>query len=394
MKERKMTLYHQLPVPASDFSGALSALYSLQGMYILCSPGSCARSYVDFDEFRPFNEKLYTTKMKMVRVISGTEDICDSVCSSHHKKDIPFIALIGTAVPSVVGMDIPAAAARIERQLNIPTICIECDGFHSYTEGVSKALLALGKRMLEKQACKMKGVNLIGYNPFCHGPPQQLDGVRSVIEGCGIQMVCDWSTISRLEDMAGSTNASLNLVLSSSGIALAEYMKKEYHIPYELICPAGRHGLYRLEHILHLWFGSELPELPAQKSNLCEHNKIAVAIGEPLMAKAINETLRHDFGVEKTVSVFCDPSPANRKLQEKFPDIQYMDQKKLIHMLLNLPEQSIVAGDPLYGRFVSKSIPFIEIPDHGVSGNLYASPRWVGEDGIENIKAQFKEKIS
>ncbi len=63
----------------------------------------------------------------------------------HHKKDIPFIALIGTAVPSVVGMDIPAAAARIERQLNIPTICIECDGFHSYTEGVSESAFGAGK---------------------------------------------------------------------------------------------------------------------------------------------------------------------------------------------------------------------------------------------------------
>ena len=118
---------------------------------------------------------------------------------------------------------------------------------------------------------------------------------------------------------------------------------------------------------------------------------MALAIGEPLMAKAISQTLEKDFGIKKSLSVYCDLSPSNQKIREQFPDITFMAQKDLIQMLLNLPEQSVVAGDPLYERFVNKSVSFIEMPDHGLSGNLFASPRWVGEDGIENIITQLKE---
>lgn len=388
-----MTLLHGIPVPAVDYSGALSVLYSLGGVSVICSAGSCGRSYACVDEFRRLpGDKLYTTKMKMLHVIMGDNDVCETVIRASFPETPSFVALLGSPVPSMIGMDLGREAKRIEEKLKIPTLWINCDGFHCYTEGVASALDALGRKFLKQQESVQKSVNLIGYSPFCHGSQKELEPVRKLLTDSGVRIMCDWSKEEEAYRLTESTRAALNLVLSESGTALAEYMKAEYGIPYEMICPAGNYGLHQLENILQKRFQVSVPCPETSLTGKKDDHTDVIVIGEALFAQAVSRMFRNDLGYERAAAVCCETFFSAGKLRERFPQVRFADFEELKKMLFHLPEQSVVAGDVFFRRFASEQVKFVEIPNHGLCGNLFASLPWVGEFGILNIKKQLKEK--
>lgn len=384
-----MNVFHGLPVPAADFSGALSVLYFFDGIQILCSAGSCAKSYMDFDEFRPYlKNKLYSTKMKMIHAVTGQDNFCEVVLSTGFPQNTPFFSLVGTAVPSVIGMDLEASAKQLEHQLGIPVVWVNCDGFHSYEDGVSAVLLALGKKSLKQQEKVPESVNLIGYSPLTHGEPGQLEPIRKLMKDRGIQLIADWSEAKNLKELAKSTQASLNLVLSAGGLALAEYMKEVFDIPYELICPVGTYGLYRLENILHRYFNTDI-QLDVFKMERT-YIRSAVVLGEPLFSEGMGEMLKYEFGIQKVYSVSWEISSAALKLKKWMPNVKFMKIDDLVQKLSGLTEKYLVVGDPLFKRFANNTVRFMKIPDRRLSGKLFPGVPWIGNTGSEYIKRLIK----
>ena len=58
-------------------------------------------------------------------------------------RPLPFLALIGTPVPAVIGTDLPALARLAEKNLRIPALPIETDGTAPYDTGIEKTYQAL-----------------------------------------------------------------------------------------------------------------------------------------------------------------------------------------------------------------------------------------------------------
>ncbi|WP_294152938.1 nitrogenase component 1 [uncultured Selenomonas sp.] len=62
-------------------------------------------------------------------------------------RPLPFLALIGTPVPAVIGTDLPALARLAEKNLHIPALPIETDGTAPYDTGIEKTYQALFPRL-------------------------------------------------------------------------------------------------------------------------------------------------------------------------------------------------------------------------------------------------------
>ena len=60
-----------------------------------------------------------------------------------------------------------------------------------------------------------------------------------------------------MEAIEKSTCAELNLVLSHEGIELAEFMKKEYDIPYIIVNVVGRYSMEKMKEELGKYFNLE-----------------------------------------------------------------------------------------------------------------------------------------
>ena len=58
-------------------------------------------------------------------------------------RPLPFLALIGTPVPAVIGTDLPALARLAKKNLHIPALPIETDGTAPYDTGIEKTYQAL-----------------------------------------------------------------------------------------------------------------------------------------------------------------------------------------------------------------------------------------------------------
>ena len=61
-------------------------------------------------------------------------------------RSFPFIAVIGTPVPAIIGTDYRALCRLTEQATGVPTIAVATDGTHLYDVGASAAYLALLQR--------------------------------------------------------------------------------------------------------------------------------------------------------------------------------------------------------------------------------------------------------
>lgn len=388
-----MNGYGKLPILAADVSGALAILYGFAGLRIVCSAGSCGNNYVKFDEFRPAPEKnLYTTRMGMLHAVSGEEHVLEAIQNTDLGTEISFLALVGTSVPSIAGMELSAAAKRIERETGIPTVYVACDGFHSAGDGAAKLLRELGTRVGRKRKTRPKSVNLIGYDPLLHGDEKELAPLREWIREQRIQIACDWSAAKTLSDLEESAAAALNLVLSGSGLPLAEYMAEKFAIPYELVCPCGRTGLHQLTRIFGRYFQTPLESRLQEKPPQGNSPWRAVVLGEPVWAEGMKHLLVHELGI-RDVQKFCYEEAAfSPAVRQRLPDARYEKISSLPKRLEELTSPCLVLGDPLFRRFVREGVRFIDFPDRRLSGSLFLASPWLGEKGSEYLSTTIYER--
>ncbi|MFQ9798278.1 MAG: nitrogenase component 1 [Clostridia bacterium] len=100
--------------------------------------------------------------------------------------------------------------------------------------GASEAFLALVKRFARPGASepKAKTVNLLGLTPLDFYVGGTVKALHSALEQQGWNILASIAMDTDLEKIRDSVDAQINLVVSQSGLAMAEYYKDMYNIPY------------------------------------------------------------------------------------------------------------------------------------------------------------------
>ena len=111
---------------APDQSGAVSVLYELGGIIVICDAGGCAGNVCGFDEPRWFEQKsaVFSAGLRDMDAILGRDDrLVAKLVDAAEKVEAGFAAIVGTPVPAVIGTDHQALRRMCEKKTDLPVLC-------------------------------------------------------------------------------------------------------------------------------------------------------------------------------------------------------------------------------------------------------------------------------
>lgn len=234
-----------LPPFAGDYSGACSALFDFNALIILNDAACCTRNYVEYEEPRWTRGKKTTfcSQLRTVDAVLGNDErVLAQAEEAAGQLHPAFVALLGSPVPAVIGMDLAGMACELEGRLDLPCLGLSTTGFDGYHVGVSMTLKALLRRFGQRGEPVTGGVNLLGLTPLDFSANQNAARFRAVLEDNGVPVLWSAAMGTSLEQVRQAGRAQANLVLSWSGLAAAREMERTWGIPYVAGVPVGTDG--------------------------------------------------------------------------------------------------------------------------------------------------------
>ena len=226
---------------APDQSGAVSVLFELGGIVVICDAGGCTGNVCGFDEPRWFEQKsaIFSAGLRDMDAILGRDDrLVAKLEDAAQKVDATFAAVIGTPVPAVIATDYLALKRMTERKINIPVLTVDTDGMELYDKGEEKAFLELFKTFaVRKYPVDEKRVGILGMTPQDVSDLAAADKIRDLFrQKQDMQAVC-YCMGDGLEEVKKASSVSKNIVVSQAAIATAQYLEKIFGTPYEIAYP-------------------------------------------------------------------------------------------------------------------------------------------------------------
>ena len=220
--------YRIIPVYTADVSGVCSALFELGGMTVMHDPSGCNSTYNTHDETRWYDQDslIYISGLTEIDAVMGNDrKLIDDVIDAANRLHPKFITLCGSPVPFLNGTDFNALARIIEGETSIPAFAVETNGTHDYVQGAGKALEKIAERFIKKPERKTeKTVNVLGMTPLDYASPDSVASMRESLESAGLTVQSVWAMGDSLDTLSLSGEASVNLVVSQTGMAAAKYM--------------------------------------------------------------------------------------------------------------------------------------------------------------------------
>lgn len=255
---------------APDQSGAVSVLYELGGMLVICDAGGCTGNVCGFDEPRWFETRsaVFSAGLRDMDAILGRDDrLVAKLADAAEKLDVTFAAVIGTPVPAVIGTDYRALERMLAKKTELPVLTVNTDGMELYDRGEEKAYLVLFGRFagenvdvepenIEKtqtaESCdgKRNGKNedvsvdiedrprvgIIGMTPQDVSDLKAAEKIRKLYADQGLRAVC-YGMGDGLDEVRNASLAAKNVVVSPAALKAAQYLQKKFRTPYEIAYP-------------------------------------------------------------------------------------------------------------------------------------------------------------
>lgn len=226
---------------APDQSGAVSVLFELGGIVVICDAGGCTGNVCGFDEPRWFEQKsaIFSAGLRDMDAILGRDDrLVAKLADAAQKVDATFAAVIGTPVPAVIATDYLALKRMTERKINISVLTVDTDGMELYDKGEEKAFLELFKTFaVQKYPVDEKRVGILGMTPQDVSDLAAADKIRDLFrQKQDMQAVC-YCMGDGLEEVKKASSVSKNIVVSPAAITTAQYLEKIFGTPYEIAYP-------------------------------------------------------------------------------------------------------------------------------------------------------------
>ncbi|SDA12056.1 Nitrogenase component 1 type Oxidoreductase [Ruminococcus sp. YE71] len=350
-----------IPCYSADTAGVCSALYELGGMVVTHDASGCNSTYATHDEPRWYDiqSKMYISALTEMDAIMGNDEklISDIVSAANDQKP-EFIAVCGSPMPMMTGVDFDAIAAEIESRTDIPTFGMHTNGTHSYIEGASEAFDYIVKQYVrECPKTEGSGVNIIGMTPLDFKWRGTMDAVKGWLAENGLEYVSCIAMGSSLDEIRRAASASVNLVVSSSGLAAAKYMEERFGIPYVCGVPYGR-----------AYAKAFAEQLKGENGGAVRTADDAdtVIIGEGIGSVSLAAALSADLGI--SAKVICPLTCGDGILADT--DLDLYAEEDIEAALSDMDPKTVIA-DPLYKYIVPDGTRFIELPHFAFSGRCF-----------------------
>lgn len=363
---------------SADTFGVCSALFELGGMVVMHDASGCNSTYTTHDEPRWYDmdSMVYISGLSEMEAIMGDDeklisDIAEAAKSLHPR----FIAIAGTPIPTMTGFDFTAVAELVEERTGIPTFGFPTTGMNTYVYGASMAFEGIARRFIKRNVEKTVhlSVNILGLTPLDFSVNGADASIVKFLEEEGFEVISKWAMGSTLEELSEAGRASVNLVVSATGLGAAKALKEMFGTPYVVGTPIGK--AYQKELKEALIDAAEKGEEKVKVSSLpsCE---IAV-IGEGITSLSLAQAIELEYG--RGVKVLCATECEKGFLREK--DVITPDEEDVIEALKGI---RMVIADPLYRPICPADAKFIPLPAENFSGRIYRNE-------IPNLIAGFED---
>ena len=226
---------------APDQSGAVSVLFELGGIVVICDAGGCTGNVCGFDEPRWFEQKsaIFSAGLRDMDAILGRDDrLVAKLADAAEKVDAAFSAVIGTPVPAVIATDYLALRRMTEKKMNLPVLTVDTDGMELYDKGEEKAFLELFKTFaVEKYPVDEHKIGVLGMTPQDVSDLAAADKIRDLFQRKDGQKAVCYCMGDGLEEVKKASSVSKNIVVSPAALATAKYLEKTFRTPYEIYYP-------------------------------------------------------------------------------------------------------------------------------------------------------------
>lgn len=381
-----------------------------------------------------------------------------------------FIAICNSPVPYLNGTDFTGICKIVEKETGIPTFYVKSNGMHDYITGVQEAYVALAQKMLgdmlkaigpvggnsnlphssiATDQTKMTSnnfdentslsesekkdypsdsknrknnirINILGATPLDYSHKDSISSLKKLLADDGFEVNSVWSFDTNFEEIIRTPKSDVNLVISSAGIPLAEFLKEKLLMPYiigapvtaglnTVLCEDIRKAVPSESNENDIKASAEgdlkaeasYTQLPFSEIKSVSKEKISIIIGESVLSASIAAGIRAgqlDGQASKVAGiragqlyedasgaagtnahdaiVFCPypyKSPAMRD-----EDIYFDGEEELVLALdrvirENLDSEIEVIADPLYRPVIPSNVEFTELPSLSISGRMYRS---------------------
>ena len=226
---------------APDQSGAVSVLFELGGIVVICDAGGCTGNVCGFDEPRWFEQKsaIFSAGLRDMDAILGRDDrLVAKLADVVQKIDATFVAVIGTPVPAVIATDYLALKRMSEKKIKLPILTVDTDGMELYDKGEEKAFLELFKIFaIEKYQPEEDRIGILGMTPQDVSDLKAADKMRELFQQKYDQQAVCYCMGDGLEEIKKASSASKNIVVSPAALVAAQYLEKTFGTPYEISYP-------------------------------------------------------------------------------------------------------------------------------------------------------------
>ena len=390
----KKQTFWSLPIYTGDVSGVCSALYELGGMVVMHDPSGCNSTYNTHDEIRwmDMESLIFLSALRDIDAITGNDQkLIDDVAQAAEEFRPEFIAIANSPVPWLIGTDFRSICSKIKEKTGIPTFHVGTNAMHDYTVGAGDAFRALAEMLFsgkedrkEKQGNARIRVNVLGMTPLDFTVRSQTEMLRHFLDEAGFDVISIWAVGDSLKALKRSTEADVNLVVSSVGLQTARYFEQEFGIPYVAGMPCGAFAevLYEalrqsagtgVNSVPYLdvleCFRDEEPDVicqdPAAYNNASGPLRRCYA-GEPVTMGSL--AAAQALADQRSCDIVCLTETNEGLIGDK--DSRPEGEAEIRDVLKQYHE---VTADPMYRHVCKRDAVFHELPHFACSGRLYLS---------------------
>ncbi len=238
---------------APDQSGAVSALYGMDGLIVVCDAGGCTGNICGFDEPRWLQVQsdakgaVFSAGLRDMDAILGRDErLVEKLKDAADHLDASFAALIGTPVPAVIATDFDALKQMAKERTGLPVLTVECTGTRMYDVGARDAWLQLFQTFAKQNEdhkrspgdeTQEKILGVIGCIPLDVSRLNAAGAFKAYAKEQGFSDVRCYGMGAGLEEVRRAGSVAKNLVISPAGLAAAAYLEGEFGTPYEVGYP-------------------------------------------------------------------------------------------------------------------------------------------------------------
>lgn len=397
-----------ISIYAADTSGVCSALYEYGGMTVIHDASGCNSTYTTHDEPRWYDKKsmMFISGLTEKDAVMGNDDrfINDLILTANELKPA-FIALCASPLPAMIGTDLEAIAYAVENETGIPAFSVKTNGMQSYITGAGNAFLELAikfncteadelcqpnvnpilfnpdtlKLMFDaniyvnqegadnslpkpqEDRYKKIKINLLGVTPLDYPTKECIKSFKNFVKESGFELNTCVGVDTNLNEFKQLNKADVNLLLSSVGKPLADYLYDEFKIPFVKGVPYGIGFAGKIKEALVKAF--ETKENIDATNDCREAGNVAI-LGESIMSASLASALLLDKGIK--ANVLETVGDGDFDILKSF-DISCDDEKILEN---ELKKYDVIIGDPLF-KPICGGKRFIELPHEAFSGRCF-----------------------